>query len=186
MALGSDPTIATQGAAGGAVGQVSRGPHIVQIHAADDVGYREDWPPRRTLVVGEVDRIGGTVHPLEVHCSGHFIADGVAWAAELPGIHHIADHLLFVGVAGAGVDLDSSVLIPGGGHSAEAGDVHLPPVGFIAPGDFACVVIGIQEHRQSHLAQVVVAGRLAALFLRLGQGWQEHARQDGDDGDDHQ
>ena len=48
------------------------------------------------------------------------------------------------------------------------------------------VLVGVEQERERQLLRVVHAGDALALRLRLGEGRQEHARQDGDDGDDHQ
>ena len=48
------------------------------------------------------------------------------------------------------------------------------------------VVVGVHVHPQPHLALVVVATNRQRLALGPRQGRQKHARQDGDDGDDHQ
>ena len=46
------------------------------------------------------------------------------------------------------------------------------------------IVIGIHDVGHGDLLGVVGAGDAARLVASLGQGWQEHGRQDGDDGDD--
>ena len=48
------------------------------------------------------------------------------------------------------------------------------------------VVIGILNVAEGDLLQVVDAGDGTGLLARLGEGGEQHASQDGDDGDDHQ
>ena len=45
------------------------------------------------------------------------------------------------------------------------------------------VLLGVQDCRNTELAQVVDAGNLFGLTLGLGQGGEEHRRQDRDDRD---
>ena len=56
------------------------------------------------------------------------------------------------------------------------------------PGERELVVIvhDIQRSGQAHLLEVVLALCGDSLRLGLGQGWQEHGREDRNDGDDHQ
>ena len=50
---------------------------------------------------------------------------------------------------------------------------------------YIIVVVRINSHRNSKLAQVVQAFDAFTLFLSLGKGGQKHAGQDGDNGNHH-
>ena len=48
------------------------------------------------------------------------------------------------------------------------------------------VVAGVHSKTDAHLFQIIQAGGLFGLGLRLGESGQQHAGQDGDDGNNHQ
>ena len=50
----------------------------------------------------------------------------------------------------------------------------------------AVVVVHIHTHGQAELAEIIVAGNSPARLLGLAQSRQQHRRQNGDDGDDHE
>ena len=50
----------------------------------------------------------------------------------------------------------------------------------------AFVVVGVLQHRDTNLAQVIDALRAVGLFLRLPESGQEHRCEDADDRDDHE
>ena len=58
----------------------------------------------------------------------------------------------------------------------------------MAPGirQFILVIIHIHDDRQPHLLEIADALGRQCLLLGFGKSRQEHARQDGNDGDDHQ
>ncbi len=53
-------------------------------------------------------------------------------------------------------------------------------------GEIVFVVVGVKVHVEADLAEVVEAVDALAFFFGFGEGGQEHAGQNGDDGDYHQ
>ena len=184
MSAGGDAAFGAEGSAGAAIGQMVGGPDVVKAVAAEDVGGGEDRAPGGAFVVGEVDGGGGSLDAGEGLEAGNFAAGVIQGAGEGPGVDDVAHNLAFVRVSAAGVDFDAAVFVFGGAGAAEVGDENLPPEGFIAAGHAPVVFVGVKDHGNAHLAEVVVAVGLGGFGFGAAECGEKHSGQNGNDGDD--
>src|SRR5688572_3680599 len=105
------------------IGQVTGGPHIIEVGAPDNVPCRENRPPGSVLIVGKVNRFAGLLKTSEFVGSVECASRVVPQAGELPRVDDVTNHLPFIGISRAGVDLHSVVLVPLGRCSAEIWNV---------------------------------------------------------------
>ena len=87
-------------------------------------------------------------------------------------------------VFGAGADIGLGGLdIPIVDELAQA-DVAIAVRSGVTAGELLFEVVGVQGHTDTDLLQLAGAADPAGLLTGLGEGWQQHAGEDGDDGDD--
>ena len=141
-------------------------------------------PPIGRIPVFEVVAVAGQGTPIFLIGRVGIIIEGVfGWVANLlVGRASIVDGGLHdrVGISGISDDVSKTLI----GHpdlSVSAATIECDE------GDGLVIVIGGIDHvGNGELSKVVQACRAVGCRFRLGKRWHEHARQNGNDGDDHQ
>src|SRR6185369_8203347 len=123
--------------------KVTGTPDVVQLRRTGGAQSSDDRPPRAILVIGKVDRIGGSLKLAHSSQAGHLGSHVVTRAAERPCVVHVTDQLPSIGITGTSVDLNPSVIVPRA--AAKGGREHLPPKRVIAARDEPVVVICVHE-----------------------------------------
>src|SRR5436305_10595139 len=124
-------------------------PDVIQINRADNIRNGEDRTPRGALVVGKIDRLDGLLDSTHVRKADELRACHVPGTAELPGVDYVADHLPFVRITWAGVNLDPSVLVPGRAGPSKGRNVQPPPMRRVAARNTSVVIIRVHDHGQT-------------------------------------
>ena len=109
-------------------------------------------------------------------------AKGVEFSVCTPGPEGVVDVRIPGTVWSGGWAMEHLSIAAGLGQQAGRPDVAIAESNRQGPG-ILMVFLGVQDCRNTELAQVVDAGNLFGLTLGLGQGGEEHRRQDRDDRD---
>ena len=125
-------------------------PDIVQVVASDNRCLSKNRASQAAFIIREVNRFGGLLNSFDFLKASQLGTGHVLQAAKLPGIHHITDQLLLIGITGAGINLNAILLVSGGFVATESGNIYLPPVRGVAASDYA-IVISVHQHREPHL-----------------------------------